>query len=49
MNTLKENMTERDLELLEKEVNIYMEDCGAMKLDCVTDCFAVSPLITTQE
>lgn len=38
-----------DETLTENEVNVYMDDCGATKLNCVTDCFGFLPLLTTQE
>ncbi len=31
------------------EVNIYTDDCGAPKLDCVTDCFFVFPFLSTAD
>ncbi len=36
-------------EMKEEEVNIYTDDCGMTRLDCVTDCFLVSPFLTEVE
>ncbi len=46
---MQENKEQVVYELENQEVNVYMEDCGATKLNCVTDCLGVSPFITTQE
>lgn len=29
------------------EVNIYTEDCGMVRLDCVTDCFLAFPFLSS--
>ncbi len=36
-------------EMKDEEVNIYTDDCGMTRLDCVTDCFLVSPFLTVAE
>lgn len=39
----------KEMEIMEEEVNIYTDDCGTTRLNCVTDCFFVSPFITVME
>lgn len=43
------DIKEKVEELNEEEVDIYTPDCGHTRLECVTDCFWVSPFLTTQE
>lgn len=32
-----------------EEVNVYTDDCGTIRKDCVTDCFMTTCLITCEE
>lgn len=40
---------EKEKELLVEEVNVYVDDCGNMKLRCNTDCPFNLPFISTND
>ena len=42
------NNAQTEEKLTDEEVNVYAEDCGASRLNCYTDCFIVSPFLSTQ-
>lgn len=46
MNEEKINVQAEE-SLTVEEVNIYTADCGMDRLNCYTDCFIVSPYLST--
>ena len=43
------NTERKSSELNKEEVNVYTNDCGVTRYNCVTDCFGVLALITEEE
>ena len=43
------NAERKSSELNKEEVNVYTDDCGVTRYNCVTDCFWVLALITEEE
>ena len=40
------NTERKSSELNKEEVNVYTDDCGVTRYNCVTDCFWVLALVT---
>ena len=50
VSSMEEFNTERkSSELNKEEVNVYTDDCGVTRYNCVTDCFWVLALVTAAE
>ena len=50
VSSMEEFNTERkSSELSKEEVNVYTDDCGVTRYNCVTDCFWVLALVTAAE
>ena len=36
-------------ELTKEEVNIYMADCGSLKMHCLSDCVIIDPIFISSD
>lgn len=46
---MKEQSNRKQPNEIVEEVNIYTEDCGRVRLDCVTDCFFAFPFLSSAD